>query len=121
MVDTGSSQGECFMMFIGNYIMIFIGGNMITIYGDIDGWSRWFNNGLWWLVMVPFLAFIILWILMVDGNGWYWFFSWWMFCDVYWKPYHDIYGGNMITIYGDIDGWLSWLNNGLWWPITVFF
>ena len=24
MVDTGSSHGECFMMFIGNYIMIFM-------------------------------------------------------------------------------------------------
>ena len=43
-----------------------------------------------------------------------------MFYDVYWKLYHDIYGGIMITIYGDIGGWSSWFNNGLWWLITVF-
>jgi hypothetical protein len=66
------------------------GGFIITIYGDIDGWSSWFNNGLWWLIMVPLLMFIIWWILMVDDNGWYWFFSWRMFFDVYWKLYHDM-------------------------------
>ena len=66
---------------------------------------------------------------MVDDNCWYWFFSWWMFYDVYWKLYHDMSGGFIITIYGDIDGWSSWFNDDLsrfpflmfiiWWILMV--
>ena len=123
MVDTGFSHGECFLMFIGNYIMISMEKlwslymvilmvdevDLIMVYDDLSWFPFWclFYGEYWWLMIMVdtssshgecFMMFIGNYIMI--------------FMEELWSLYMVILvvdQVDLIMVYDDLSRFFSWL------------